>query len=422
MTNREFENYLALLGRLLRLGRKQVDMISVELRDHLESRVAELVDEGIEAAEATTQALAEFGDAASLAQQFQLIDYSNRRRWAMRFATLSVAGLFLVAVLVMSLWPGDARFGAPDRSFADNNPQPRASTSSGTDKSARTRLNEQIRATLQESASMSYDEIPFVDVMRDLRNSYEINVILDQSAQDDSLAPDEPVNFEIVGVSLDTCLRVMLRNHNATYIVHDGVLRIISLDVAEDPAYFDRRILNVNSLLAKIREVEEHRIGTYRLNYGYGGSGGGGGGFGGGGGMGGGAGGGLFAIAAAPLTQEGASNAVGGVGGGDVTENQVDEGRGVGGGLDGGGGFGGGGLGGGGGYGGGFIPGSYQVTAETLLIDLIKTTVNPDSWDDTNGNGTMDIVGGLLVVFQSESTINEIESLLQDMSHELDIN
>ena len=36
----------------------------------------------------------------------------------MRFATLSVAGLFLGAVFVMSMWPADARFGTPSHSIA----------------------------------------------------------------------------------------------------------------------------------------------------------------------------------------------------------------------------------------------------------------------------------------------------------------
>ena len=115
MTNREFENYLTLVSRLLRLKRGQTEQIAGELRDHLELRVAELTESGVDVDEATRMALEEFGDAASLAGQFQFISETYRRRWMMRFATLSVAGLFLTAVLVMAMWPSGTRFGAPIR-------------------------------------------------------------------------------------------------------------------------------------------------------------------------------------------------------------------------------------------------------------------------------------------------------------------
>ncbi len=47
MSNQEFENYLRLIGKLLQLSRSQQKQISGELRDHLQSRVADLVAEGV---------------------------------------------------------------------------------------------------------------------------------------------------------------------------------------------------------------------------------------------------------------------------------------------------------------------------------------------------------------------------------------
>ena len=111
MTNQEFENYLALVSRMLRLNHGQTEQIGSELRDHLESRVTELIELGVSHREATTQALEEFGDASALARQFQEISQSFRRRWIMRFATFSIAGSFVIAVLIMAMWPSSARFG-----------------------------------------------------------------------------------------------------------------------------------------------------------------------------------------------------------------------------------------------------------------------------------------------------------------------
>ncbi len=48
MSNQEFENYLRLMGKLLRqLSRGQQQQIAGELRDHLESRVAKVGTGGV---------------------------------------------------------------------------------------------------------------------------------------------------------------------------------------------------------------------------------------------------------------------------------------------------------------------------------------------------------------------------------------
>ena len=67
MPEREFELYLSVLSRLLRLNPQQKDAIADELRDHLEERFEELVRSGVPRDDAIRQALDEFGDAAGLA-------------------------------------------------------------------------------------------------------------------------------------------------------------------------------------------------------------------------------------------------------------------------------------------------------------------------------------------------------------------
>ena len=44
MSNDEFETWLSLVGRLLGLSERQRSQIGAELRDHLESRVADLLE------------------------------------------------------------------------------------------------------------------------------------------------------------------------------------------------------------------------------------------------------------------------------------------------------------------------------------------------------------------------------------------
>ena len=263
MTHQEFENYLALVSRLLRLNGRQTQAIGCELRDHLESRVAELIEAGVPPDQATRSALEEFGDAASLAHRFQLVHIQAQRRWMMRFATLAVAGLFLFSVLVMSMWPDQARFGSPATAGAQDesasppdaqdtsNPSPTTMLSSS-GPSVTTRENQRIEKALTESCNFVLDETPFVDVMDDIRETYGINVLLDSSAADDSLTVDEPISFSIREIPLRNALMLMLKSKNATYQIEGGTLKIISLDVANNREYMRRKIFDCRKLIQKM--------------------------------------------------------------------------------------------------------------------------------------------------------------------------
>ncbi len=73
MSPDEFQNYLGLLSRLLRLRTTEREAIEEELRVHLEERFAALSAQGIEPKRAVSMALAEFGDAAALAAEFAAV-------------------------------------------------------------------------------------------------------------------------------------------------------------------------------------------------------------------------------------------------------------------------------------------------------------------------------------------------------------
>src|SRR5437763_7272870 len=106
MSDHEFDNYLTLLSRLLRLSGKQRDQISDELRAHLEDRLEELKARGVSHEAAVRQALEEFGDAAGLAGQFVAISRNRKRRWLVRLTTFSVAATLLLAAGIVVFWPG----------------------------------------------------------------------------------------------------------------------------------------------------------------------------------------------------------------------------------------------------------------------------------------------------------------------------
>ena len=411
MSNHEFENYLALVSRLMRLTTSQKSMIRDELRDHLENRVSELVESGFESHDAMRRALEEFGDAAMLANKFQSVFQLNQRRWMMRFATFSIAGTFVVAVLIMAMWPSDAKFGSPNTSVAQEDPlrdsdnevdqdpfatasanpadpfvvatvsKASASAKEPIERSIAVMTNEQVEKLLRQPISVNYDEVPFNDVMEAFLKDWNLNTILDQSASDDSLTEDELISFRIRNVRLGTALRLMLKEKNATYVIDDGILRIISFDVAADPEYFRRKMFDCRSLLAKIAKTDAAK--SSRWGGGFGGASGGGfgGASGGGGGVqggGSGKGGGVFCVTCT-LAQEKASES--------CTAETVAQQQAA----------------------------NNAIRANEILNNLIRTTVSPESWDDTNGDGTMVIVGGFLVVVQDQQTLEQIEEFVIEL-------
>ena len=151
-----------------------------------------------------------------------------------------------------------------------------------------------------------YTEVPFIDVKRELEDKYGINIALDQSAIDDALTEDELVTARYRGIRLKNALRLMLKDFNATYIVRDEVLRIISLSNVSDPENLVTDVYNVGDLVAPRFNPFAGLGGG--LGGGGGGLGGGGGGLGGGGGgLGGGGGGragggGAFCIQDSPVS------------------------------------------------------------------------------------------------------------------------
>ncbi len=151
--------------------------------------------------------------------------------------------------------------------------------------------DERILQALEQPATLDFDEDSWSDVEQELESKYGINIVLTQSAKDDSLDVDEPITANLRGIQLKNALRLMLRQYNATFIVREEVLQIISIDDAENDAkYLVTNVYNVGDLVAPRFNPSGGGLA--------GGLGGGGGGLGGqgGGGFGGGGGGGVFCI------------------------------------------------------------------------------------------------------------------------------
>jgi len=392
MSNQEFENYIALMGKLLQLSPDQREQIAGELKDHLQMRVADLMNEGMSQPDAVRQALEEFGDAAVMANNFRTVLNLKRRRWMMRFATFSIAGTFLAAILTMALWPDNARFGAPDQSVAqEETKEEKPDSQSAKPKwkmstaSKNTILAEEI---LKEIVTLNYDETPFADIEEHLEEMTGLNFLLTYSAADDSLTQDEPIRFELKNMPLGKALSLMLETKNAAYVIDSGIIKIISLDDAEDTKWMRLKMYDCRELVKALPKMAP-----------IGGGGGGFSGFGIGGSAGGGGGGGSFAVPQSRTFQEDNKQDAPSTKPVDTSKlldeklnkllemAQAEA-----------------------------LKNKPEPSAEVTLEELVVTMIGPDTWMDSGqGLGQLEVVNGILIVTQTENMHSQIGDLLNDL-------
>src|SRR5262245_13116900 len=221
MTDRELDNYLALLGGMLRLQRTQRDHIAGELRDHLIEHVAHLEASGITHEEAVRRALEEFGDAAALAAGFSALVGMRRRRLIMRCTigtTVVMTGLVLAMLAfrppviddpsLAQAQPGPAS-GQPARKGLPGEGGPvagRGQASRPMDPDAAT------RAKLKEASDGEFVEMPLHDVLRYFSDKHGIQHYIDKrSLEEANVAADAPITLNLKNVPAEMLLDLVLR-------------------------------------------------------------------------------------------------------------------------------------------------------------------------------------------------------------------
>ncbi len=260
------------------------------------------------------------------------------------------------------------------------------------------RLKARVDAPVVQLLKMRVDAIDwedrtFGDVIEWLEGLAPVNVVVSWR------------EMEAVGIDRDTPLTLRMRDATVASILTTVLEQLgegdtvrwrgqgNTLKISTREAFnrkMHTRVYDVADLVFPVPDFPTPNIGPVGGGGGFGGGGGlGGGGLGGGGLGGGGLGGGGFG---------GGGLGGGGLGGGDFGGGGL--GGGFGGGGFGGGGFGGGGFGGQGGGGTGQGAGQEGSVEENLekLVELIKNTIEPESWDDTGGKGTIRIWRQSLVI------------------------
>jgi len=404
MSEEEFEVYLRLLGRFLRLNDRQRGAIGSELRGHMEERLTELLERGYTREDAITTILDEFGDAAALSAEFGRV---SRRRTIIMRTTIGTIGVAAAVLIVSFLMPVNrAHVPAPPYTMADESTAVAQADKPETAKQAKT---ETMYVTPESEADKKarqklvviipkiqfIEDTPLEDVIELLR--VEGNVSIDVNWTElDLFAVDRTTlikNIDLKNVKLETALEVILDRLGGPDVdlgfdVFDGIIRISSIEKLSKNTIV--RVYDCNDLI--YRPVDKNQLATVKA-------------------------------VLHSLYQSGQTGGMGGMGmmgagsprrsGGGYRSSY-----------------------GGGGYGGGgdddddssliglsdleltvyqvmnIIEEEREERAEDIE-DLVKSHVYPDTWECDDGPGSMDIYDGFFVIRHFPRAHREVEKFLK---------
>jgi hypothetical protein len=258
MSEREFENYLALMARLLQLRGGQREAIARELRDHMEARLDALLAQGISRDEAVRIALEEFGDAAGLAGEFIQVARFRKKRWIMRAGIGSVTAAAAMIMAVMAMWPEQqgplstptavAQDGGQEETEGEAQGEQRASHTGNrvTEDAAR---NAKVMEALSEPATIELFDTPLSEAISFLERQLDVDIFIDKRALEDAAIPtDVPVTLAMNGHPAELLLELMLRELRLAYVVRSGLIIVTTPDVAEE--MLEVRVYDVGDLIA----------------------------------------------------------------------------------------------------------------------------------------------------------------------------
>ena len=346
MNHRELENYLAVVSRLLRLTSKQRTQLQEELRDHLEFRVAELLEDGLSEEDAIQVAIEDFGDADVMANQFNEIAGQRKKRLTARFTVMATAVCFLLILFVFAIWPLESRFGAPNHTNAatdaiqnrihglnqnqntenPNTPEkpekPIAQPQPELVKIA-VPLNIALQQRLRQIVSIEFEQTTLGEALEELNTLYQLNLVIPDEANT-ALISNQECRLTMRNVSLETALEHLLAPQKLTFLKRDGCVWLTLSENSSDAKYHERRILEISPHLTWLKKAADKA-------------------------------------------------------------NQNDGG----------------------------------LTTNAQLIQLISQSVSPDSWTETGGSGSLQIIGNILIVTNERAITNQVEEFLTELLHSI---
>lgn len=278
-------------------------------------------------------------------------------------SNLSAANVFIVTSVLFFAPMSFSRVAAQSSS----SPAATAHTQSNPGMSKSGWSHELLQRKLDEPCDLDFDETPWNEIEEQLEQTLGCNIMLDSSAMDDSLSEDDPITCNLSGISYRNALRLMLSKKNATFIVRNGVINIISRDDMEDPRFMTNFTFSVVPLLASISRKETDRIGKPRV---------------------------VKHPKVVQIDEASGDPAIQAVAKKQSTEVSTATGQSV-----------------------------EPNTAESLLIDLVQSTFRPQRWKASGqGEATFNIIGGQAVVFCDDELADDLRDFLKDLEYQISRN
>jgi hypothetical protein len=271
MSEQEFELYLKLLAKCLRLTSGQREEIADELRDHLEERLEELAKAGLPRDKAVVQALDEFGDAVVLAAHFTTIARLKRRRFLMRLSLGSVGVLTAGLLIAFAFWPENRAVRGPEQVVAQDKAKvekPKTGPAARTDRhkeggatesvalpkpkgvqfipvdhplssdlARRTVVEARITEALDQAVDFAIQPQGLKEALDFIAARYQIPILTDTKALEDAnVDVSTEVKLAAPGIALHDALQLLLGqlSQPLTYDVTHGVLMITTADKIKD--------------------------------------------------------------------------------------------------------------------------------------------------------------------------------------------
>ena len=132
-------------------------------------------------------------------------------------------------------------FGGNDSGTPDQNPfgdaPKNASKTTKTKRSKQTENIRRIEVQLSKRTEIDFDETPLTDVVEILKEQHDdIPIVFDYAALDLAGISSNDINISqtLDGVSLNAALRIILKQHDLTFVLRDEVLQITTIEEAEE--------------------------------------------------------------------------------------------------------------------------------------------------------------------------------------------
>ncbi|GIX05466.1 MAG: hypothetical protein KatS3mg114_1335 [Planctomycetaceae bacterium] len=94
---------------------------------------------------------------------------------------------------------------------------------------------ERIEAALNERTEVDFVDYPLSEALEYLRDYHGIEIWIDRNAlQEEGIDPSKPVNLQLSGITLRSCLRLLLEPEGLTYAIQDEVMKITTQAKADE--------------------------------------------------------------------------------------------------------------------------------------------------------------------------------------------